>query len=86
MSYLKTFPVDRLKVDQSFVSSLPAGEKDEAILRAIVSLGHNLGLKVCAEGVETGAQQSLLRDIGCDEAQGYFFSMPVSPEEFGQLL
>ena len=85
MSYLKTFPVDRLKVDQSFVSSLPAGEKDEAILRAIVSLGHNLGLKVCAEGVETGAQHSLLRDIGCDEAQGYFFSMPVSAEEFSQF-
>ena len=86
MAYLKSFPVDRLKVDQTFAKNLATSEKDRSIYKAIVSLGHNLGLRVVAEGVETSEQYYLLRDIGCDEVQGFFFSMPVPADDFERLI
>jgi diguanylate cyclase (GGDEF)-like protein/PAS domain S-box-containing protein len=77
MGYLKSFPVDHLKIDQSFVRNLEMDTADQAILRAIVALGKNLGLKVIAEGVETTSQRNFLAAIGCDEMQGYLLSRPI---------
>ena len=85
LSYLKRFPVDRLKIDRSFVQDI-ADADDAVIVRAIIALGHNLGLKVVAEGVETEEQIEFLRDNGCDELQGYYFSKPVSAWHMGKLL
>jgi EAL domain-containing protein (putative c-di-GMP-specific phosphodiesterase class I) len=86
MAYLKSFPLDRLKVDRTFVTSLATSEKDRAIFKAILSLAHNLGLQVVAEGVETADQYYFLRDIGCEEVQGYYFSMPLPAVDFERLL
>lgn len=86
LSALKSFPISRLKIDQSFVRDIPDDESDKAIAAAVISLGHQLNLRVIAEGVETEAQKSFLRDNGCDEMQGYLFSEPVPSEEIGQLL
>ena len=85
LSYLKRFPVDRLKVDRSFVQHI-ADADDAVIVRAIIALGHNLGLKVVAEGVETEEQIEFLRANGCDELQGYYFSKPVSAWQMTKLL
>jgi EAL domain-containing protein (putative c-di-GMP-specific phosphodiesterase class I) len=85
LSYLKRFPVDRLKVDRSFVQHI-ADADDAVIVRAIIALGHNLGLKVLAEGVETDEQLEFLRANGCDELQGYYFSKPVSAWQMTKLL
>lgn len=85
LSYLKRFPVDRLKVDRSFVQHI-ADADDAVIVRAIIALGHNLGLKVLAEGVETDEQIEFLRANGCDELQGYYFSKPVSAWQMTKLL
>ena len=86
LSYLKRFPVDQLKVDRSFVSGLPEDREDAAIVRAIVTLGHELGLQVVAEGVENVRQCEFLRECGCDELQGYHFGRPVAPGEFLRFL
>lgn len=86
MAYLKDFPVDRLKIDQVFVSHLETEPSNIAILKAIVALGHSLGMKVIAEGVETAYQQAFLLGIGCDELQGYFFSKPLSRVAFDKFL
>jgi EAL domain-containing protein (putative c-di-GMP-specific phosphodiesterase class I) len=86
LSYLKRFPVDFLKIDQSFVRDLADNEDDAAIAQAIVSLGHALSLRVVAEGVETEAQSRLLRAMGCDEAQGYLFSRPLTVADMEALL
>jgi diguanylate cyclase (GGDEF)-like protein/PAS domain S-box-containing protein len=85
LSYLKRFPVDRLKVDRSFVQHIASAD-DAVIVRAIIALGHNLGLKVLAEGVETDEQLEFLRMNGCDELQGYYFSRPVSAWQMTKLL
>lgn len=77
LSSLKTFPISRLKIDQSFVQGLPDARGDSAITGAVVSLGHQLGLSVIAEGVETAQQMDLLRDMGCDAVQGYFVGRPM---------
>jgi diguanylate cyclase (GGDEF)-like protein/PAS domain S-box-containing protein len=77
LSYLKRFPVDRLKVDRSFVEQLATDDDDAAIVRAIITLGHNLGLKVVAEGVEQDEQVNFLRLNHCDEAQGFIFCRPI---------
>jgi diguanylate cyclase (GGDEF)-like protein/PAS domain S-box-containing protein len=86
MAYLKDFPVDRLKIDKVFVGNLETEATNIGILKAIVTLGHGLGLKVVAEGVETAYQQAFLQGIGCDELQGYYFSKPLSAEAFIELL
>jgi diguanylate cyclase (GGDEF)-like protein len=80
-SYLKRFAVDVLKIDRSFVSDLAVDPDDAAIARAIVSMAHALGLRVVAEGVENEAQLDLLRQMGCDEAQGFLFSRPLAVHE-----
>ena len=86
LSYLKKFPIDALKIDRSFVMDIPDDKDDMAISRAIVAMSHALRLDVVAEGIETMAQYDFLRELGCEEAQGYLFSKPVSAEEFEQLL
>jgi EAL domain-containing protein (putative c-di-GMP-specific phosphodiesterase class I) len=82
MSYLKRFNIDAIKIDQSFVRGLAPGSDDAAIIDAVISMGHNLGLQVVAEGVETEAQLEYLRTRGCDHVQGYFLSRPLPPAEF----
>lgn len=86
LSSLKSFPVDRLKIDKSFVQDLPEDGDDRAIAAAIISLAQKLDLKVIAEGVETAGQVAFLRESGCDEIQGYFLSKPVTAENFALLL
>ena len=86
LAALKSFPIARLKIDQSFVRDLPDNENDKAIATAVISLGHKLNLKVIAEGVETEEQQTFLRENGCDEIQGHVFSKAVSAEEISLLL
>ena len=81
LTYVKNFPVDRLKIDQCFVRDITTNPSDAAIVRAIVSLGHSLDLEIVAEGVETFEQAALLRTEGCDEAQGFYFAEPMRPEE-----
>ena len=86
LSYLKRFPVQVLKIDQSFVRDVPGNADDEAIVSAIVSLAHSLRLGVIAEGVETEVQRDFLAGLGCELCQGYLFSRPLSPEQISMLL
>jgi diguanylate cyclase (GGDEF)-like protein/PAS domain S-box-containing protein len=86
LSALKRFPVERLKIDRSFIRDLPDDEDDCAVASAIISLGQKLNLKVIAEGVETEAQIAFLRDNHCDELQGYHFSRPVAADAIPALL
>lgn len=86
LSYLKRFPIDTLKIDQSFVRGLPDDSDDTAIAKAIISLARNLGLRVIAEGVETAQQLDFLRTAGCDEIQGYYYSRPLPEEDFIRFL
>lgn len=81
LGYLKQFPVDVLKIDRSFVNEIHTNEDDAAIVRAIVSMAHNLGIHVVAEGVETREQLKFLDECACDFVQGYLFGKPVLPEE-----
>ncbi|MBD1922053.1 EAL domain-containing protein [Microcoleus sp. FACHB-831] len=86
LSSLKHFPLDKLKIDRSFVRELPLDSKDAAIITAFVALGKGLNLKVVAEGVETLEQLGFLREVQCDAMQGYLFSKPVTAEAATQLL
>jgi diguanylate cyclase (GGDEF)-like protein/PAS domain S-box-containing protein len=86
LAYLKRFPVQRLKVDRAFVHDLGRDGDSSAIIRAIVTLGHGLQMRIVAEGVETDAQLALLRELDCDEYQGYLFSRPVEAAEVVPLL
>jgi len=85
LSYLKRFPVNKLKIDRSFVNELEVDAHDRAIVDAILTLAHKLGLSAVAEGVETAGQLQLLTQLGCDEGQGYHFAKPCSGEAFAQL-
>jgi len=82
LAYLKRFPIDELKIDRLFVRGIDRNTRDAALVSAIVSLGHSLGLRVVAEGVETAAHLDVLRRQGCDLAQGFHFSPPLPWEEF----
>ncbi|WP_124951392.1 putative bifunctional diguanylate cyclase/phosphodiesterase [Sulfuriferula thiophila] len=86
LSYLKRFPVNHLKIDKSFVQEIDTSPDDAAIVRAIITLGHELGLKVVAEGVETLANYTFLQEHNCDEIQGYYFSRPVPAYHLELLL
>ncbi|MEP6742745.1 MAG: EAL domain-containing protein [bacterium] len=86
LSYLKLFPIDTLKIDQSFVNEINTDADDAAIVAAIISLAHALRLNVIAEGVETQEQLDHLQRLGCDSVQGFLFSKPLSIEDFTQLL
>jgi diguanylate cyclase (GGDEF)-like protein/PAS domain S-box-containing protein len=86
LSYLTRFPIDTLKIDQSFVHQIAASEGDTSIVTAIISMGHSLHMRVVAEGVETEEEAAFLRAQNCDEAQGYYFSRPVDAEQFAVLL
>ena len=86
LSYLKKLPLDKLKIDQSFVRDLPEDEEDASIAQAIIALGKSLHLTIIAEGVETTAQEDFLREHGCDQIQGYLHSRPISADEMESLL
>ncbi len=86
LSYVKRLPVQRLKIDQSFVQNLENGTSDEVIVRAIINLGHSLGLRVIGEGVETEAQLTRLQRLGCDEVQGDYICPALSVGEFERRL
>ncbi|MBW8268047.1 putative bifunctional diguanylate cyclase/phosphodiesterase [Caldovatus aquaticus] len=86
LNYIKNFPVDRLKIDQSFIRNLRTDPSDTAIVRAIINLGHSLGLGVIAEGVETVEQVTQLIAEGCDEIQGHYYSHPVGTQELQALV
>lgn len=81
LNYLKRFPVDTLKIDQSFIRGLPESAEDGQITRTIISMAHNLGLGVIAEGVETQEQLEFLRQVECEEVQGFYFSKPLPEKE-----
>ncbi|MCG7920519.1 MAG: EAL domain-containing protein [Candidatus Thiodiazotropha lotti] len=86
LSYLKRFPVDKIKIDRSFVRDVTTDPEDAALCEAIIAMAHHLGLKVVAEGVETEAQWQFLRNSGCDYAQGYYFSQPLTVSDFTDHL
>jgi EAL domain-containing protein (putative c-di-GMP-specific phosphodiesterase class I) len=86
LSYLKRLPVDRVKVDKSFVNGLGENATDTALVRMIIDLCHTLGVEVLAEGIETSEQAVLLSDMGCDMGQGYYFARPLLGEELAQRL
>ena len=86
MAYLKKFDIDYVKIDQSFVRDIDVNAGSRAIAESIIVMAHKLGLKVIAEGIETLAQEEILRMAGCDYGQGYLFSNPVPPETFEELL
>ena len=86
LNYLKLLPLDRLKIDQSFVRHLTIDPNDKAICKAIITMAHSLNLRVIAEGVEKAAQLEYIRFFECDEAQGFLFSKPLPAEDFGKLL
>jgi EAL domain-containing protein (putative c-di-GMP-specific phosphodiesterase class I) len=86
LNYLKRFPVDKIKIDRSFVSDITTDGDDAAIVKTIITLAHNLNHKVVAEGVETEEELEFLCAHGCDEVQGYYFSRPLPPDEFEKFL
>ncbi|HEX6550080.1 MAG TPA: EAL domain-containing protein, partial [Gammaproteobacteria bacterium] len=82
MAQLKRLPLDELKIDRSFVMGLDRSDDDETIVRSTIELGHNMGLQVVGEGVESRAGLNVLRKLRCDVAQGYFISRSLSAENF----
>ena len=86
LTYLKLFPFDRIKIDRSFIDELAENEDAAAIVKAIVALGRNLSMNTTAEGVETLTQLDSLRDEACNELQGYYFSRPITANQFNELL
>jgi EAL domain-containing protein (putative c-di-GMP-specific phosphodiesterase class I) len=86
LAYLKAFPIDVIKVDRLFIKDMLKSERDASIVKAIIALAHGMGVKVVAEGVEEKDQYTLLREIGCNYAQGYLFSRPIPAQEFEQIL
>jgi EAL domain-containing protein (putative c-di-GMP-specific phosphodiesterase class I)/uncharacterized protein YlxP (DUF503 family) len=85
LSYLRRFPIDALKIDQSFVTEIAIAGDERVIVTAVIAMARSLGLRVIAEGVETREELLLLRNLQCDEAQGYYFSKPVTSQQFSSL-
>jgi EAL domain-containing protein (putative c-di-GMP-specific phosphodiesterase class I)/PleD family two-component response regulator len=86
LSYLKKLPVDELKIDRSFITDLATGEADQAIVRAVIDLGHSLGIDITAEGVEGPIQRQILQELRCDKYQGFLFSRPLPWLQITALL
>lgn len=86
LSYLKRLPIERLKIDKSFIRNCTTDKRDKAIVQAIITMAHTLNLKVCAEGVEVKKQLDFLLEAGCDSAQGFWFSKPIPLKELAVLL
>jgi EAL domain-containing protein (putative c-di-GMP-specific phosphodiesterase class I) len=86
LAYLKRLPVDEIKIDRSFITTLASDDDDAAIVRSIIQLAHNLGLTTVAEGVEDAESWAMLTEMGCDAVQGYYLSRPLSPEKCGLWL
>jgi len=86
LSMLSQLPLDQLKVDRSFISGIPERNKDQELVSTMVLMAHNLGLNVVAEGIETGTQHNYLKQIGCDQGQGFLFNRPLPPEDIDKLL
>jgi len=86
LSYLHHFPLDTLKIDRSFISSVDSPRNPGRIVELIITLGHQLGMELVAEGIETQEQVDRIRSLGCEFAQGYFFSHPLAPEAITNSL
>jgi EAL domain-containing protein (putative c-di-GMP-specific phosphodiesterase class I) len=86
LTHLKQFPIDHIKIDQSFVRDLVTSENDAAIVAAVIGLGQSLGIKVTAEGVETHGHVEHLRKMGCDQAQGFYYSRPMIASQIPWLI
>jgi EAL domain-containing protein (putative c-di-GMP-specific phosphodiesterase class I) len=82
LSYLKQLPVNGLKIDKSFVMHMDQNKNDEIIVKSTIDLGHNLGLKVVAEGIESNSVEAMLRNMGCDSMQGYYLAKPMAKSDF----
>jgi EAL domain-containing protein (putative c-di-GMP-specific phosphodiesterase class I) len=86
LSYLRSFPFDKIKIDRSFMGDLAAKGDSLAIIKAVIGLGHSLGMSTTAEGVETEEQLNAVREQGCNEVQGFYFSPPLPPAEVHAML
>jgi EAL domain-containing protein (putative c-di-GMP-specific phosphodiesterase class I) len=86
LAHLRKLPVTGMKIDKSFVQNMESDRDNAVIVRSIIDLGHNLGLKVTAEGVETQEANDMLGNFECDEAQGYYYSYPIPAHEIAQLF
>ena len=86
LAYLKKFPVNELKIDKSFIIELDKNKNDDVIVRSTIELGHNLGLRIVAEGVENDSIYNSLAELGCDVAQDYYMSRPLDEKAFLEWL
>jgi EAL domain-containing protein (putative c-di-GMP-specific phosphodiesterase class I) len=86
LTYLKRLPVSQVKIDKSFVLNMSTNESDATIVQSIVDLGRNLKLVVVAEGIEDAASWDILRELGCDQAQGYYLARPMPAAAFGEWI
>ncbi|MBV1820706.1 EAL domain-containing protein [Bacteroidales bacterium MSK.15.36] len=86
LSYLRLLPINKLKIDKSFIDNICIQKKDKAIVEGIIKLAHEMDIDIIAEGVESKEQSDILKDMGCDNIQGYYFSKPISEDEFEKLL
>ena len=86
LSYLRRFPIDTLKIDQSFVQDIRAGTGDAILVSTIIAMGRSLKLQVVAEGIETAQQLAYLQEQHCLEGQGFYFSRPLASEQYAALL
>jgi len=86
LSYLRKFPIEALKIDQSFIRQITTTPDDKAIVAAVITMGQSLKMRVIAEGVETQEEMAFLQAHHCDEAQGYYFGRPMPPHDFAKLL